>query len=272
MRSMLVLRLLTVAAGLTFSAVAAAHDNWLEIEPPAKESKAKVYLLTGEHFTEASALHVRDARRYARFLLLSSAGKRDVTAELREDQDVLALLSLTKAGGSFAVELDAAPRTIEINAKHFNEYLLEERLVDVLMLRAIHGKEDDPGRERYSRSIKALLQVGQRLDPIVTQPVGADLEIVPLAHPFGVAPGGTLTIQVLFKGKALAGRTVLAANRFRKDITTKTLRTDAAGKATFPISRAGDWMFRLVHMEPSAEPDVDWRSYWTSLTFSLPER
>ena len=54
-------------------------------------------------------------------------------------------------------------------------------------------------------------------------------------------------------------------------MSSKTLRTDATGKATFTIGRAGDWMFGLVHMEPSTEPDVEWRSYWATLTFSLPE-
>jgi hypothetical protein len=42
------------------------------------------------------------------------------------------------------------------------------------------------------------------------------------------------------------------------------------GRASFVISRAGDWMFRLVHIEP-ASGDVDFRSYWANLTFSLPD-
>jgi len=152
-------------------------------------------------------------------------------------------------------------------------YLLEERLVDALLLRAMGGNEDAPGRERYSRSLKAIVQVGSKLDAFVTQPTGAEMEIVPLAHPHGLTAGtgASLTVQVLFKGKPLVGRALMAANRFRRNITTKTLRTDTNGKATFPIGRTGDWMFRLVHIEPSADIDVDWRSYWTSLTFSLPE-
>jgi uncharacterized GH25 family protein len=50
----------------------------------------------------------------------------------------------------------------------------------------------------------------------------------------------------------------------------KTVRTDASGKATFAIARPGDWMFRLVHAEPTTG-DVDWRTYWANLTFSLPD-
>lgn len=262
------------AAALFAAAPAGAHDNWLEIEPPASAApaKAKVYLLSGEHFTEAQPLRPRTRDRYTSLRVVSAAGRRDVTAEIREDQEPLATPGLGAAAGSFVIALDASPRVIQIGAKHFNEYLLEERLVDVLLLRALAGAEDEAGRERYTRNLKAIVQIGSRLDPVVTQPVGADLEVVPLAHPHGVAPGGALTVQVLFKGKPLAGRAIMAANRFRSDVGTKTVRTDANGKATFTLGRAGDWMFRMVHMERSSEPDVDWRSYWTSLTFTLPEK
>ena len=39
----------------------------------------------------------------------------------------------------------------------------------------------------------------------------------------------------------------------------------------FVVRRPGDWMLRLVHMERSDARDVDWRSWWANLTFSLPE-
>ena len=138
------------------------------------------------------------------------------------------------------------------------------------MWRAGTGKEDDPGRERYSRSIKAIVQVGPKLDPVATQPTGQDIEIVPMVHPYSLTPGATLEVQVLFRGKPLAGRAITAANRLNSNVSKKTVRTDAAGKAKFIIPRAGDWMLRLIHIEP-ATGGVDFRSYWANLTFSLPD-
>ena len=48
------------------------------------------------------------------------------------------------------------------------------------------------------------------------------------------------------------------------------MRTDADGAVTFDVDGPGSWMIRLVHMERSIEPGVDWRSYWSSLTFEQP--
>jgi uncharacterized GH25 family protein len=273
LRRLLIPAAVALAAALG-SGPAAAHDNWIEVEPffSATPGKAKVYLLTGEQFEDAEALTPRRKDRYSRFQIASSTGTKDVTADLREDTPPLAVLSASaKSQGTFVLGLDAAPRAIEIAAEKFQDYLLEERLIDMLLYRAGRGQEDAPGRERYTRFLKAIVQMGPRLDPVATQPLGQDLEIVPLSHPYGLVPGAILSVQVLFKGKPLAGRAVTAANRLRSNVVKKTLRTDANGKVNFPIGRVGDWMVRLIHMEPSAESDVEWRSYWANLTFSLPD-
>ena len=173
--------------------------------------------------------------------------------------------------GSHVLSHEAAPRAIELSAPAFQSYLAEERLVDILVTRALTGTEDNVGKERYSRSMKAVLQVGAKLDPLVTQPVGAKIEIVPDKNPYGLLVGQSLTVQLLFDGKPLSGRALTAANRYRSDVVTKTVRTDASGKATFVIDRTGDWLFHSVHMVLSKEPDVNFRSYWASMTFGLPD-
>lgn len=268
------LAVVAAAAGLLSGAtIAEAHDNWLEVEPffAPTPGKAKVYLFTGDHFLDAEPLTMRSRARFSSFFVVSASGKRDVTGDLREDQQPLAVLNAgARTLGTFVLAIDAAPKDIEIAAEKFQAYLLEERLIDALLWRAGAGKEDDPGRERYSRSMKAIVQIGPKLDLVATQPTGQDIDIVPLAHPYSIPVGGTLEVQVLFKGRPLGGRAITAANRFRTHVTHKTVRTDASGKASFVISRAGDWMFRLVHIEP-ASGDVDFRSYWANMTFSFPD-
>jgi uncharacterized GH25 family protein len=76
-------------------------------------------------------------------------------------------------------------------------------------------------------------------------------------------------VQVLLRGKPLAGRAIMGASRRNAGVQTQRLRTDAQGRATFRIDRTGDWMFAVVHMEASTEPGADWRSFWASLTFAL---
>lgn len=267
---------LAAAAAAAFvlgaAAPAVAGDNWLEVAPffSPVPGKAKVYLTLGDGWRESEPVVVRSRDLYPRMLLVSATGQRDVTAEIREDQQPLAVLSAgARAMGTFVLALDAAPRDLELPAERFQGFLLKERLIDALMWRAGTGKEDAPGRERYSRHMKAVVQIGPKLDDVVTRPVGQDLEIVPLSHPYGLTQGQSLTVQVLYQGRPLPGRAITAANRFRGDVVKKTVRTDAAGKATFAVGRAGDWMVRLVHAEP-ATGDVDFRTYWASMTFSLP--
>ncbi|MCS6915615.1 MAG: DUF4198 domain-containing protein [Myxococcales bacterium] len=261
-------------ACLLASPPAGAHDKWIEAEPfrlPAP-GRVKLYLATGDGLRDAELRPLRRRAAVSRLQLHSSAGKRDLLAALREDQQPIAVLEEGRVpAGTLIVALDAAPIDIELTASRFESYLFAERLFDVLAQRARGDREDAPVRERYSRCLKAVLQVGDRLDKLAQKPVGQELEIVPQQHPYGLTPSTTLTVQVLFRGKPLAGRALSCANRFRSALASRTVRTDGSGKATCPVSRGGDWMLSLVHMEPGKEEGVDWRSYWASLTFALPE-
>ncbi|HEY4122300.1 MAG TPA: DUF4198 domain-containing protein [Byssovorax sp.] len=262
-----------VAAALAWPRAASAHDHWLEAEPfwnqtPGRE---KIYLFVGDALEGAQPYVVKSRAHYTRFVVASKAGRRDVLSDMREDATPLALLTSGQSTGSFVVALDAAPRTLELDAKKFGAYLLEERLIDVLLDRAQKAKEDAPGRERYTRYMKAIVQIGDKPDATPTQALGQELEIVPDTNPYAVPRGAELGVRVLFQGKPLAGRAVTAVNRFRGETSRQTVRLDSKGHAAFTLGKPGDWMIRLVHMEPSATPDVDWRSYWSNVTFSLPD-
>lgn len=249
-----------------------AHDQWLELDPfrATKILQLKVYLQLGEHFTESEPARIRRRERVKRFELHSATERSALSVQLREDQEPLASLDMSKrTPGTYVLALDTSEREIELEATKFQEYLLEERLIDILASRAENTTEDFTGRERYSRCLKSILQLGATPDATATKVIGQELEIVPVANPYSLDAGATLAIQVLFKGNPLPHRAVMAANRYRSKVTTRTMRTDDRGMAHFKIDRKGDWMIRLVHMQPSSEPGVDWRSWWTSLTFSL---
>jgi hypothetical protein len=252
---------------------ARAHDQWFEAEPffAPSAGREKLYFYVGERFADAQPLVVKTRDKFSRFFIQSTAGRRDVLPDVREDTQPILLLTSGRATGSFVIGAETMPYTISLEPKKFGEYLLEERLVEILAARVQAGAEDLPGRERFTRHLKALVQIGSKLDGFATQPIGQEFEIVPDAHPYGVAPGGQLSVRVLFKGKALAGQAISAVSRYRGEIQSKTLRTDAQGRVVFTINKPGDWMLRGVHMEASDQKDVEWRSWWTNLTFSLPE-
>ena len=233
-------------------------------------TQAKIYLVTGEALQQAVLLPLRRAGSVRRFQMLSATGSRDLHSALREDLQPIAVASPDQLRpGTSLLVLDTAPVDIWLTAEKFQSYLFEERLIDILSLRASRRQEDTPGRERYSRCLKAIVQVGDKRDDGVLRPVGQELEIVPLTHPYSLRPGGILAVQVLFRGKPLSGRAVTFARRLHSHVATTVVRTDNSGQASVPIDQTGDWLVALVHMEPDTEPGADWRSPWSSLTFAL---
>ena len=179
---------------------------------------------------------------------------------------VLCNIALSPAEtGSLLIAMDSRTRDIEIDPAKFDAYLAEEGLTAV---RAARGASAAPGKERYSRNLKAILASGRPGGAIATAVVGQELEIVPAVDPLTLPEGGTLPLIIHFRGQPLADAQVMVANRVPTGtIRTWIQRTDSAGRVSFVVSGPGEWIARLVHMLPSTEPDVDWRSWWASLTF-----
>ncbi|MFO0824785.1 MAG: hypothetical protein U0792_16985 [Gemmataceae bacterium] len=50
-----------------------------------------------------------------------------------------------------------------------------------------------------------------------------------------------------------------------------TARTDAKGETLIPLARPGLMTVRLTHMTCPKAKDYEWESFWTTLTFRLPE-
>jgi len=48
-----------------------------------------------------------------------------------------------------------------------------------------------------------------------------------------------------------------------------SIRTDAQGYATVPLSHKGIWLLHTVEMIRSEQQGIDWESYWGSLTFEI---
>jgi hypothetical protein len=248
---------------------ALARDEWIEIEPfrAAGPAPAKVYLLVGENL-EGEAVRPRNRSHYSRFALYSTAGARDAFEELQEDEQPIAALNL-RARGTYMVVLDSEPRDVELAADKFQSYLQDEGLAAILAARAKTHTASAPGVERYSTYLKAILQRGSSWSDFVCTPTGQELEIVPSQNPYSLSAGKSLEVRVLFKGKPLPGRAIMAASRWRTKTEAITKATDERGRVAFVLDRPGDWIIRLVHMEKSTEATVDWRSYRSSMTFSV---
>lgn len=246
-----------------------AHDYWLEPElfvfPDSGRSSA-IHLHMGSRFTSEQERPLQLART-SRFMLYVSGEAEDLTVGLEDGR--LPIMQFTpQRDGTHLFAMERTRQRIELAAAEFNSYLREEGLEDTLSKRRTSGRLRSAGRERYTRYIKALVQVGELRTKDYARIVGQRLEIVPLRNPYQMKSGETLPVQILFDGKPLVASHVAAYNRVNK--ISLAARTDKTGIARFRLHGSGAWLIRLVHMRACAEcEDADWESFWGACTFAV---
>lgn len=269
----------TWTAAVTLAVVAtpartSAHDFWLtadDLNPPL-HGGAALSLKVGDGF-EATDDKPLDRSRTASFERWSVLGGVDLLPGAAEGSQPIAQVGFLREGG-YLFGMERRPTTIELTPIKFNTYLRKEGLSKVLELRRRSGKLWQNGRERYSRYLKTLVQVGDTHDAIHARQLGHELEIIPQADPTTVVPGpaALLKLQLYFRGQPLGFRQLTAyvrrPNGSTHEVTFKSLED---GQANLPIFYAGRWLIRTVHMiECATECDgVDWDSYWASYLFEI---
>ena len=165
------------------------------------------------------------------------------------------------------------PSTVLLAADKFHAYLHDEGLDTIVRQREAAGSAATPGRERFRRSAKSLLAVGGKADGASTRVAGQRLEITPLSDPLQAAAGDTVRFSLRYEGQPRAGVLVKAWHRGAQQTTVLRATTDANGLFAFTLPFGGGWMLNAVHMVPATgAPDIDWDSFWSSLTFELRAR
>lgn len=256
---------------LTLSITAFAHEYWLEPDNffPAVGQKIDLKMFVGE------ALKMEEERPYQAektVLFRHFFGKASAPVKSNVDNS-MPFYSYTHGGEAgnhmFAVERNWSYITIE--PAQFEEYLREDGMEYIIAERAKLGEASKDGRERYSRFLKTLLQVGDKRDNTYRMKSGLRLDIMPLENPYVKKIGDSMSFQVTFDGKPLAGRTVFADNREGESISTVKLLTDANGKVSVKLERKGTWLIRLVFMQrcQSDCKEADWESFWGAFSFGV---
>ena len=90
---------------------------------------------------------------------------------------------------------------------------------------------------------------------------------MPEQGPTALRVGERLTVRVLKQNKPLAGFVLGAVAEGDKKGLLKT--TDADGRVTFTLARAGRWLLRGTELRPSRSADTDWDSDFVTLTFAV---
>jgi uncharacterized GH25 family protein len=262
-------RVPAVVVLLLAAAPAPAHDLWLI--PPGAAAPGKtvtVRAVSGSDFPKGD--HAPDPAAFTKRLVVKPDGATAEPDAAGKDADAGLLRFTPDAPGVYVVAVRTAPKLITLDAAAFNEYLVSDGLPHIYRLRAKEKTLDRPGKERYSKSPKVLIRVGDGGGGDPTKPVGLPLEVVPLRDPFGVKPGEALRVRVLFEGKPLADANLGWAHPAGGELPAGTVRTDERGEALVPVAKAGLMTIRVTHMTRPKAADYEWESFWTTLTFRVP--
>lgn len=172
--------------------------------------------------------------------------------------------------GLHVVSLVSTNAYSDLPSIRFNDYIGVEGLTPAIDARARAGTTNANGRELYSRRAKALVQVGPASpadDAIATRPLGLTLEIVPLRNPYSLGADHILPVRVLYAGRPLPGALVKLTNLEFDDKPLRTVRSDAAGRASFEVPQVGSWLVNVIWTQPVTSPEADYRTVFSSLTF-----
>lgn len=254
---------------LLLPAAAQAHEFWMRPDRFQLDAgaTARLSLRVGENF-EGEAVGfaqplIAGLRHY------TAGGHHDLTAQVPATPQATLALQLQPAG-SHLLAMDTHPSRNTLEAEKFNDYLREDGLWRVLHAREQAATTMAPGRERYRRNIKTLLQVGGRSDATFAQRTGQRLEIVPLADPYRLAAGQPLAFQVLFDGRPLPQALMKFWLATGEQRLVHQVYTDPEGTAAHAL-QPGIWMSSVVHMlAVTDDPELDWESWWGNLTFAVP--
>ena len=257
---------------LSLSLVAAvfAHDLFLKTDSFFLEpnSKFTVKIMNGTFLESEGAVS------FARLNDVSvvSGGNRVHPKETDFTKDATtAFMNLqTGAAGTYVIGLSTKHREISLKAADFNEYLKEDGLPDTLEERRKTGELEKDAKERYAKHVKAIVQVGKKQTDEYKTVLGYPVELIPQQNPYKLKKGDTIEILCLRDGKPLAGQVVLAGREENgKIVAAPDLRSDAKGVVKLRLDGAGKWYVKFINMTKLDDPNLNYESKWTTLTFEL---
>jgi uncharacterized protein DUF4198 len=253
--------LLLIASG------ALAHDLFLKLDtyflPP--RARVRIPVLNGT-FTKSENFVAPD--RIADISVVSPAGRRRLqpAAAWSRGPDSTSLVSIELGdAGTYVAGASTRPRELSLTAEQFNAYLEEDGIRDVLEARRQGNELGKGARERYSKHVKAVFQVGAARSGEFGVVLGYPAEIVPLENPYTIARGASLRVRCLVDGRTVANQTVLWGGGGAS--AERSTRTDSQGVAQVTLDGAGKWYVKFVNMVRATEPGIDYESKWATLTF-----
>ena len=255
---------------LLVASVAWAHDLFLKLDTYYLEPRARVRIpVVNGTFTKSEGFVAPE--RIADISVVSSAGRTQLqpsTAWGRGPDSASVLTIDVGDAGTYVVGVATRPRELQLKAEDFNAYLEEDGLPDVLDARRRNNEIGRSAHERYSKYVKAIIQVGAARTSDFGATFGYAAEIVPMENPYSTERGALFRVRCLVDGRPIGNQTVLwGGERDGRLFAQRSTRTDSAGVATITLDAAGRWYVKFIRMTRSAEAGLDYESKWATLTF-----
>ena len=260
-----------IAIGLLSAASLPAHDLWL-IPPEKSTAKEPAVVLVHQGMEFPKSTNAANVKAFGQAYVIGPDREKVNLAPLAAEEKSGRMSFTPAKAGLHVLAVETSPKKIELDAEEFNAYLVSDGMPQIFKLRHDEKSLNQPGKEQYRKSVKAIVRVGGSNDGDVEKPLGLPLEIVPLVNPLTRKIGETLPIRVLYHGKPLADANLGWAYPGDGEAPRGTLRSDEKGEALIPISKTGLMTIRLTHMTRPKTPEYEWESFWTTLTFRIDAR
>ena len=256
---------------LASAMVVSAHDLFLKLDSYFLEpnTRAHVRVLNGT-FERSDGLVARE--RFSDVSLVAHGSRRSGAESFSwRDEGSTTLLEIqTLAPGTYLVGASTKPKEIDLKATEFNDYLYHDGIGDTLAERRRDSELGKDVRERYSKHVRAIFQVGEKLTNDYKQPLGYAVEIIPQQNPYALKVGQTLTVLCTRDGQPLRNQFIVAGwESDARPVKSMAKRTDQNGLAHFYLKASGKWYIRLIQMSKLADEKLNYESKWATLTFAI---
>ena len=261
----------SVASLICLIASAAAHDLFLKFDSfflePNKKTTAR--LMNG-YFNRSENAVARDRMRDVSVITPSGDRVNPPASDWRDENDSALLSFQTGVVGTYVAGVSTNPREITLKAAQFNDYLRHDGVPDTLSQRLRDKELGKSARERYSKHVKAIFQIGESRTGGFNTALGYPVEIIPRQNPYDLKIGNTLEVLCLKDGRPVANQFVMAGRESnRRVIASPGVRADSNGVTRVKLAGGGKWFVKFIHMTNLNESNLDYESKWASLTFEV---
>lgn len=263
--------LLTFVTCLILVAPATAHDLFLRLDTYflKPNSKVTVRLMNGT-FQQSDGAVARERLQDLTVITPNTRSFSESHFAWRAEGKTTIIEFETGTAGTYLMGTSTRPREIELKAADFNDYLKHDGIPDTLAARKRDGQLGKDVRERYSKHVRAIFQVGDILSEDYKKSLHYPVDLIPQQNPYSLRAGQAIKVLCLLEGKPIANQFVMAGWESRNGkLHTLAARADKNGMARIRLRGAGKWFIKFIHMTPLSEPNLNYESKWASLTFEI---